>query len=57
MRVLGQTMAESSTYDVAESPERLLADRQRFWHGFTGATLAAVITAAVILILMAIFLL
>ena len=50
-------MAESSTYDVAESPERLLADRQRFWHGFTGATLVAVITAAVVLILMAIFLL
>lgn len=48
-------MAESSTYDVSESPDRLLADRQRFWHGFTGATLAAVIAAAVVLICLAIF--
>jgi hypothetical protein len=51
-------MAEHSmTYDEIETPERLLADRQRFWHGFTGATLAVVISAVVVLILMAIFLL
>ena len=51
-------MAEHSmTYDETETPERLLADRQRFWHGFTSATLAAVISAAVGLILMALFLL
>jgi hypothetical protein len=44
-----------TTYDRTETPEALLADRQRFWHGFTGATLAAVIAAAFVLICLVIF--
>ncbi len=37
--------------------DALLADRQRFWNGFTTATLGAVVSIAILLILMAIFLL
>jgi hypothetical protein len=37
--------------------EALLAERQRFWGGFTTATFAAVVFIAIVLILMAIFLL
>jgi hypothetical protein len=37
--------------------ESLIAERMRFWGGFTTATFAAVVFIAVLLILMAIFLL
>jgi hypothetical protein len=40
-----------------ETPEAFLADRQRFWSGFTHFTLGCVIFVVVLLILMAIFLL
>ena len=42
--------------DAPLSEEAFLADRQHFWAGFTGFTLWAVIVLAVLLILMAIFL-
>jgi hypothetical protein len=41
----------------AETPEAFLADRQRFWSGFTNFTLGSVIFIIVVLVLMAIFLL
>jgi len=41
----------------AETPEAFLADRQRFWSGFTHFTLASVIFVVLVLVLMAIFLL
>ena len=37
--------------------EAFIADRQRFWSGFTGATTAAIAAVVVLLIGMAIFLL
>jgi hypothetical protein len=37
--------------------DAFLAERQKFWSGFTGFTLGSVIFVAVLLILMAIFLL
>ena len=40
-----------------ETPEAFLADRQRFWSGFTHFTLASVIFVVLVLVLMAIFLL
>lgn len=50
-------MAEATTADPgAITEDALLADRQRFWHGFTTATTGAVIAIAVLLILMAFFL-
>jgi hypothetical protein len=36
--------------------EAFLADRQHFWNGFTSFTFGSVITIAVILVLMALFL-
>jgi hypothetical protein len=39
-----------------ETPEAFLADRQRFWSGFTHFTLGSVICIVILLILMAIFL-
>ncbi len=47
----------SSIYTGPETPEELLADRQRMWNGFTNATVASIILSAVTLILMAVFLL
>jgi hypothetical protein len=41
----------------AETPEAFLADRQRFWNGFTHFTLGSVIFIIVLLVAMAIFLL
>ncbi|HTI82850.1 MAG TPA: hypothetical protein VL614_20550 [Acetobacteraceae bacterium] len=40
-----------------ETPEAFLADRERFWSGFTHFTLGSTIFIVVLLILMAIFLL
>jgi hypothetical protein len=54
-------MAEHSTTAPttmpAETPEEFLADRQRFWDGFTHFTLGSVIFLVVLLVLMAFFLL
>ncbi len=54
-------MAEHSTTAStpidAETPEEFLADRQRFWNGFTQFTLWSVVFLVVLLILMAVFLL
>lgn len=51
-------MAQSPTHSTAPVTEdAFLADRQKFWSAFTGATLATVIFLVVLLILMAIFLL
>ena len=41
----------------AETPEAFLADRQRFWNGFTHFTLWTVICIVVLLVGMAVFLL
>jgi hypothetical protein len=41
----------------AETPEGFLADRQRFWGGFTHFVLACVIVIVLLLVGMAIFLL
>ncbi len=50
-------MAEQTTIVTgAETPEAFLADRQRFWNGFTRATTGAVIAVAVVLVLMFVFL-
>jgi hypothetical protein len=50
-------MAQPATSrDAPLSEEAFLADRQHFWAGFTGFTLRAVIVVAVVLSLMAIFL-
>jgi hypothetical protein len=40
-----------------ETMEGLIADHQKMWHGFTNTTLGVVIFLAILLILMAIFLL
>jgi len=47
----------NSIYTGPETPEELLADRQRMWNGFTNATVAAIILSALTLILMGVFLL
>lgn len=47
----------SNTLNGSETPEAFLADRQRFWNGFTSATLASIIFMVVLLVLMALFLL
>jgi hypothetical protein len=41
----------------AETPDAFLADRQRFWTGFTHFTLGTVIVAVLVLVGMAVFLL
>jgi hypothetical protein len=41
----------------AETPDAFLADRQRFWNGFTNFTLGSVIFMVLLLIGMAVFLL
>lgn len=55
-------MAEHSTTAAhpltkVETPDAFLADRQRFWSGFTHFTLGCTIFIVVLLILMAVFLL
>ncbi len=47
----------SSTFTGPETPEELLADRQRMWNGFTVATTIATVLSVVTLILMGVFLL
>ncbi len=47
----------ASTPMRVETPEAFLADRQRFWSGFTHFTLGCVIFIVLLLIGMAIFLL
>jgi hypothetical protein len=50
-------MAETtSTFTGPVTEEALIEERQRFWQGFTTATVFSVIIVALILILMAIFL-
>lgn len=50
-------MAEhSTTFRGPETPDALIADRERMWSTFTGATTAGVVAMIVLLILMAIFL-
>jgi len=43
--------------DLPTTPEAFLADRQRMWSSFTGATLAGIIFIVLLLIGMAVFLL
>jgi hypothetical protein len=51
-------MAEqSTTFRGPETPDALLADRERTWGAFTGATMTAVIVTVVVLVGMAFFLL
>jgi hypothetical protein len=51
-------MAETTTAISGPiSEDALLAERQRFWHGFMNATFGAVCAIVVLLILMANFLL
>jgi hypothetical protein len=47
----------STTFQGPETPDAFLADRQRFWSGFTSFTFGSVAFMAVLLILMAVFLL
>jgi hypothetical protein len=44
-------------YTGPTTPEAYLADRQRMWSGFTGATTGGVIFVVLLLIAMAVFLL
>jgi hypothetical protein len=51
-------MAEhSSIFSGPETPEALLADRQRTWSAFTGATTGGIIFMVLLLIAMGVFLL
>ncbi|HUN42203.1 MAG TPA: hypothetical protein VMU81_18090 [Acetobacteraceae bacterium] len=43
--------------DIPTTPEAFLADRQRMWSTFTGATLAGIIFVILLLVGMAVFLL
>lgn len=47
----------STTFTGPETPEELLADRQRMWNGFTVATTITTVLSCVTLILMGVFLL
>lgn len=51
------TTAPSSMTTRSETPDAFLADRQRFWDGFTHFTLYSVIFVVLVLVGMAIFLL
>lgn len=51
------TTAPSPMTRRSETPEAFLADRQRFWSGFTHFTLFAVIFIVLLLVGMATFLL
>ncbi|HEY8287905.1 MAG TPA: hypothetical protein VIG49_01465 [Acetobacteraceae bacterium] len=46
----------STTFTGPQTQEAFLADRQRFWQGFTSATLGAVVFMAILLIAMGLFL-
>lgn len=46
----------SSIFTGPETPEELLADRQRMWNGFTMATTISIVLSVVTLVLMGIFL-
>lgn len=51
-------MAEhSTTFTGPETPEALLADRERVWSAFTGATTGGIIFMVLLLVAMAVFLL
>jgi hypothetical protein len=52
-------MSQPTTTPTApvETPEAFLADRQRFWNGFTHFTEGSVIFIVILLVLMAFFLL
>ncbi|HEY1413632.1 MAG TPA: aa3-type cytochrome c oxidase subunit IV, partial [Rhodopila sp.] len=54
----GGSMADHATTPATgpESIEALTADREQMWHSFTSATTGGVIFVAVLLILMAFFL-
>jgi hypothetical protein len=47
----------NTTFTGPETPEALLAERQKFWNGFTCATTVSIVATAAILIAMAVFLL
>ncbi len=47
---------QSTRFTGPTTTEALIAERQKFWSGFTGATTGAVIFMAVLLILMGLFL-
>jgi hypothetical protein len=48
----------SATHPATETPpDQLLADRQRYWYGFTKATQAVILAVVVVLALLAFFLL
>jgi ABC-type Fe3+ transport system permease subunit len=50
-------MAEQTTVITeAETPEAFLADRERFWSGFTHSIVLAVVAVAIVLLLMLVFL-
>jgi hypothetical protein len=50
-------MAEPTTITTgAETPEAMVADRQKFWNFFTGGLTASAAVVAVILILLWLFL-
>jgi hypothetical protein len=51
------TTAHTTMPARSETPEAFLADRQRFWDGFTHFTLYAVIFVVLVLVGMATFLL
>ena len=51
------TLATHPAANAPETPEAFLADRQRFWNGFTHFTLGSLIFVVVLLVLMALFLL
>ncbi len=51
------TLATRPAANAPETPEAFLADRQRFWSGFTHFTLASLIFVVAVLVLMALFLL
>ena len=51
------TLATQPAGHAPETPEAFLADRQRFWSGFTHFTLASLIFVVALLVLMALFLL
>jgi hypothetical protein len=47
----------AARYTGPETMDDLVADHQKMWHGFTNATVGVVVFLAILLILMAIFLL
>jgi hypothetical protein len=47
----------STVFTGPDTSEALLADRQRFWNGFTTSIVVSIIASVVVLIGMAVFLL